>query len=39
MMPMVFADAVAVVPGASMRVDVGTRLEVLPFDQPRFEVN
>lgn len=39
MMPMVFADAVAVVPGASTPVEVGTPLEVLPFDQPRFEVN
>lgn len=39
MMPMVFADAVAVVPGASTPVDVGTSLEVLPFDQLRFGVN
>ncbi|TPN35202.1 molybdopterin molybdotransferase MoeA [Mesorhizobium sp. B1-1-6] len=39
MMPMVFADAVAVVPGASTPVEVGSLLEVLPFDQPRFAVN
>ncbi|WP_162258882.1 gephyrin-like molybdotransferase Glp [Mesorhizobium sp. Root172] len=39
MMPLVFADAVAVVPGASTPVEVGTPLEVLPFDQPRFDVN
>ncbi|WP_322414372.1 molybdopterin molybdotransferase MoeA [Mesorhizobium huakuii] len=39
MMPLVFADAVAVVPGASTPVEVGTPLEVLPFAQPRFDVN
>ena len=36
MMPMVFADAVAVVPGASTPVEVGSLLEVLPFDRLRF---
>ncbi|UCI22910.1 molybdopterin molybdotransferase MoeA (plasmid) [Mesorhizobium sp. B2-1-8] len=36
LMPMVFADAVAIVPGASTPVEVGTPLEVLPFDQCRF---
>ncbi|MDQ0392135.1 molybdopterin molybdotransferase MoeA [Labrys monachus] len=35
MMPMVSADAVAVVPGASTPLEAGTCLEVLPFDQPR----
>ncbi|UDL90763.1 molybdopterin molybdotransferase MoeA [Mesorhizobium sp. PAMC28654] len=39
MMPMVFADAVAIVPGASTPVEVGSLLEVLPFDQPRFAAN
>jgi molybdopterin molybdotransferase len=39
MMPLIFADAVAVVPGASTPVEVGTPLEVLPFDQLWFDVN
>ncbi|MDF2114041.1 molybdopterin molybdotransferase MoeA [Roseiarcaceae bacterium H3SJ34-1] len=35
MMPMVSADAIAVVPGSSIPAQAGTCLEVLPFDQPR----
>lgn len=38
-MPMVSADAIVVVPGAPTAAEVGTPLEVLPFDQPRFGVN
>ena len=38
MMPMVSADAIVVVPGASTPAEVGTSLEVLPFGQPRFGV-
>jgi molybdopterin molybdotransferase len=36
MMPMVSADAVAVVPGAPAPLERGAMLEVLPFDRPRF---
>ncbi|WP_448954957.1 molybdopterin molybdotransferase MoeA [Labrys neptuniae] len=36
MMPMMSADAITVVPGASTPAQAGTCLEVLPFDQPRF---
>ncbi len=35
-MPMVAADAVAIVPGASTPVEVGASVEVLPFDRVRF---
>lgn len=39
MMPMLSANAIAVVPDASTPAEVGTLLEVLPFDQRRCAVN
>ncbi|HVZ06794.1 gephyrin-like molybdotransferase Glp [Rhodopila sp.] len=36
MLPMVAADAIAIVPAAAAPLDNGSLVEILPFDRPRF---